>query len=343
MSRPADSRPSRPERTPGQVWRREFYRRLRVLRNLSAFLLLILLNLLWDRIIHVVPAGHAGVLFRPLQGGVVVNRTFGEGLHITFPWNRLYVYDYRIHEEKLSVPVLAHNGLSVDIDVSARFRPARDQLPLLHREIGSEYIDKIVVPIAISAVREVAGGFQHQQLFHASNSAIEAAFLEEANEEIAGKHISFDEILVRRIQLPEEINQAIRNKLREEERVEEFGFRVKSERLEADRKRVEGKGIQDFQALVQKNLTTRMLYWRGIRATVDLAKSENAKVVVIGSGGDGRTGLGLPIIMGGWDGKAPSLPEEGSQIPSPLTTDAPPLDRDVQTGYQGSIGTTASP
>ena len=43
-------------------------------------------------------------------------------------------------------------------------------------------------------------------------------------------------------------------------------------------------------------LATIVLAWQGIQATQDLAKSPNAKVIVIGPGKNG-----LPIILGGKD------------------------------------------
>jgi len=66
------------------------------------------------------------------------------------------------------------------------------------------------------------------------------------------------------------------------------------EQQEADRKRIEAKGVADFQEIVSKGLTDQFLKWKGIEATEKLASSNNSKVVVVGSGKDG-----LPIILGG--------------------------------------------
>jgi regulator of protease activity HflC (stomatin/prohibitin superfamily) len=71
-------------------------------------------------------------------------------------------------------------------------------------------------------------------------------------------------------------------------------FVLTKEAQEAERKRVEAKGIADFQKIVTSGLTPEFLRWKGIEATSGLAKSDNAKVIVIGSGKDG-----LPIILGG--------------------------------------------
>ena len=70
-------------------------------------------------------------------------------------------------------------------------------------------------------------------------------------------------------------------------------FVLQKEKMEADRKRVEAQGIADFQAIVSKGLSAQYLKWKGIETTEKLASSQNAKVVIIGSGKDG-----LPIILG---------------------------------------------
>ena len=46
--------------------------------------------------------------------------------------------------------------------------------------------------------------------------------------------------------------------------------------------------------IINNSLTSNLLKMRGIEATRELSNSENAKVIVIGSGGDG-----LPLILGG--------------------------------------------
>ena len=45
---------------------------------------------------------------------------------------------------------------------------------------------------------------------------------------------------------------------------------------------------------MNKTITAQLLKWKGIEATQEIAKSSNAKIVVIGNG-DGD----LPIILGG--------------------------------------------
>ena len=70
---------------------------------------------------------------------------------------------------------------------------------------------------------------------------------------------------------------------------------LQKEQQEARRKAIEAEGIADFQRIVSTGIDEKLLRWKGIEATVELSKSDNTKVVVVGSGGS----QGLPLILGG--------------------------------------------
>jgi hypothetical protein len=57
---------------------------------------------------------------------------------------------------------------------------------------------------------------------------------------------------------------------------------------------IEAEGKARANNIVNSSLTDRILKEKGIEATLRLAESNNAKVVVVGAGTDG-----LPIILGG--------------------------------------------
>jgi len=94
--------------------------------------------------------------------------------------------------------------------------------------------------------------------------------------------------------LPVQLTEAIEQKQRADQESQRMEFILTKERQEADRKRIEAQGIADFQRIVAQGISEQLLRWKGIEATEKLASSQNAKVVVIGSGKDG-----LPLILGG--------------------------------------------
>lgn len=131
--------------------------------------------------------------------------------------------------------------------------------------------------------------------------------------------VELKDVLISDIELPDRIKAAIQSKLEQEQVAQEFDFRLDRERKEAERKRIEGKGIRDFQDMVAAGIEEGLLKWKAIEATLELARSPNAKMVIIGAGKDG-----LPVILGnqGWDFPKPMVTDGGSQAAMTDTTSA---------------------
>jgi prohibitin 1 len=106
--------------------------------------------------------------------------------------------------------------------------------------------------------------------------------------------IEVENILLRRIQLPASVVEAINSKLAAEQEAQRMRFVLAKEEQEAERKRIEAQGIQNFQRIVSQGISDQLLRWKGIEATSHLAESSNSKVVIIG----GKDGLPLIFNVG---------------------------------------------
>ena len=146
--------------------------------------------------------------------------------------------------------------------------------------------------------RGIAGRYKPEEIYSTKREEMNAAIEEGLREAMAPNHIEITNVLIRDITIPEEISRAINFKLTADQEAQRMKFTIAKERLEADRKRIEAKGIADFQKIVSAGITQSLLKWKGIEATLEIAKSNNTKVVIIGSGK-----AGLPIILGGDSGK----------------------------------------
>ena len=111
--------------------------------------------------------------------------------------------------------------------------------------------------------------------------------------ELKERYIILDEMLIRELKLPDTVAQAIERKLEQEQRFLEYKYRIDAEQEEIKRKYLEAYGIKLFQETISKNLTPNYLKFKGIQATLDLAKSPNSKILLIGNTESG----GLPLIL----------------------------------------------
>ncbi len=239
----------------------------------------------------VVDSGHRGIVFKSLGGGTS-KELLGEGLHVMPIWNQVIAYDTRVHEMKEQLVVISSNGLTMGIDASIRYRPKAEELYELQTTIGNDYATKLIAPVIRSEARKVFGRYQPEEIYSTKREQIESQIYEEVTKALQGKHVVVEAILVRDVNLPEAIKTAIADKLAEEQRSQKMQFTLDRERQEATRKQVEAEGIAKYQAIVRQGLTQEYLSFKGIEATLKLAESANAKVVVVG-GGKG----GLPLIL----------------------------------------------
>ena len=97
---------------------------------------------------------------------------------------------------------------------------------------------------------------------------------------------------LRNVALPTQLTEAIEQKQRAEQESQRMEFVLTKEKQEAERKRIEAKGISDFQTIVSQGISDQLLRWKGVEATEKLAQSPNTKVIIVGAGKDG-----LPVIL----------------------------------------------
>ncbi|OQD42895.1 prohibitin family protein [Croceivirga radicis] len=255
---------------------------------------IILLIILISKSAITIGSGEAGVLYQTFGGGVVTEKPpLGEGFHLVAPWNKVYVYEVRRQEIFEKMKVLSSNGLDIQLDASAWYKPDIVNLGKLHQEIGEDYLQRIILPTIRSAARSVVGRYTPEQLYSSKRDAIQREIFEETKKIVDKQFIVLDEILVRDVTLPPTIKDAIERKLKQEQESLEYEFRLVTAEKEAERQRIEAQGKADANKILSASLTDKILQDKGIEATLELAKSPNSKVVVVGSGDDG-----LPLILG---------------------------------------------
>ena len=234
------------------------------------------------------------MLYKTFGGGVVTDRPpMGEGFHLVAPWNRVFVYEVRQQELFEKMKVLSSNGLEIQIDASAWFQPDYPSLGKLHQEKSEQYVNRILLPAIRSAARSVVGRYTPEQLYSSKRDAIQKEIFEETRMIVEDQYIQLNEILVRDVTLPPTIREAIERKLKQEQSALEYEFKLVTADKEAQRLIIEAQGKAYANRILSASLTDKILQDKGIEATLKLAESPNAKVVVVGSGDDG-----LPIILG---------------------------------------------
>lgn len=254
---------------------------------------IIFIMIFWSRVTTTIEAGHAGVLFKTFGGGVDTTQTFGEGFHFLAPWNKMVVYETRQQEIAEDMNVLSSNGLEIKADVSAWYRPEYKKIGLLHANVGTDYLRRVVIPALRSSARSVIGRYTPEQIYSTKRDAIQDEIFVEAKQILDEKYVDLIQILIRSIVLPNTIKSAIEGKLKQEQESLEYEFKLQKAEKEALRQIIDAQGKAEANRILNASLTSNILREKGISATLKLAESNNAKIVIIGNSKDG-----MPIILG---------------------------------------------
>jgi regulator of protease activity HflC (stomatin/prohibitin superfamily) len=253
--------------------------------------LLALVLLLIGGPLKVVPAGHVGVkdLF-----GSVSSDVLQPGVNLVVPFTRVHRMSIQTQEVKETAEVPSKEGLTMDLEGSLLYRLDPAKAAEVYKTVGVNYPEILVHPQIRSAIREITASYEAKALYSAAREQIAKETFDLFQKMTQGKGVIAEAVLLRKIGLPPLVAQAIQEKLKREQEAEQMKFVLQKEQQEAERKRIEAKGLSDFQQIVAQGLTPQLLEWKGIEATERLATSPNTKVVVVGN-----PKSGLPLILGG--------------------------------------------
>jgi len=237
----------------------------------------------------IIPAGHVGVVD---FFGVVSDNTLKSGINFVNPLAKVVKFSVKTQEIKEEMDVPSKEGLTVGLEISVLFHLNPEKASLVYKTIGENYSQIVLIPNFRSVCRGVTASYEAKALYTSEREQLAQLIREELAKNVGPRGITIESTPLRKVILPEGLSKAIEAKLQAEQESQRMQFILQKEEQEAQRKRIEAKGIADFQDIVTRGISEPLLRWKGIEATEKLAQSPNSKIVIIGAGKDG-----LPIIL----------------------------------------------
>jgi prohibitin 1 len=237
-----------------------------------------------------VDSGAVGVL---TLFGRVTGEALPEGMHLINPLKTNHELSIRTQEIKETASVPSSEGLVMNLDTSLIYHLNPEKAAEVYQKIGPDYLAVLIEPNLRAAIREATASHTANALYTGEREMVAKQIFDQLSNLLGQRGFMVESVLLRDIQLPATLKASIESKQQAEQEALAMSFRLQKEKQEAERKRIEAAGIRDFQQIVAQGITPSLLEWKGIEATENLAKSPNAKVVVIGSGKNG-----LPLILG---------------------------------------------
>lgn len=226
-----------------------------------------------------VPAGAVGVhdLF-----GDVSYAEMDAGLNLKNPFAHVEMMSIKTREIKETSEVPSSEGLIVRLDTSILFRIKPSEADVIYRTLGIYYWDVAIIPQLRSVIREVTSSYEAKALYTTGRLNITQDIFDGLYDALDERGIILEKVLLRDLGIPQKLTDAIEMKLTAEQQIEQKEFDVFTAEKEANRKRVEARGIADANDIIASSLTENYLRWYWIE---NLDTHNSVIYVPVGDGG----------------------------------------------------------
>jgi regulator of protease activity HflC (stomatin/prohibitin superfamily) len=139
----------------------------------------------------------------------------------------------------------------------------------IYREVGLDYVDKIIRPEIRGIIRNVVSQYEAKELYSEKRHEASNKIFSDLEEKLDSRGISIEEAVIRNVGLPASLTKAIQEKLASEQEAQRYDFVLDREKKEADRKRIEAEGQRDAQKIINESLSNEYLNYLYIKELKD--------------------------------------------------------------------------
>jgi len=241
----------------------------------------------------VVDPGQAGVV---ILFGKVQEDVLPSGLHFINPFSEVVAMEVRTRNYTMSgiadegqkkgddaIPVISSDGLTVKLDATIFYHLEQARVPRIYREIGPDVEGIIIRGQIRTSLRDAAAGLSATELYTTHRQAFVDTVSKTLKTAFQERGIILEQMLLRNVLLPEQITNAINEKIAADQEAQKMIFVLQKEKQEAERKRIEAEGQARAQQIVSASLTPQILEYQRIQALRYVGEKGN--LIITGSGG----------------------------------------------------------
>jgi regulator of protease activity HflC (stomatin/prohibitin superfamily) len=194
-------------------------------------------------------------------------------------------------EVHLNLP--SKEGLNVKAEISILYHIKQEKVVNIITQVGRNYERTLILSTFRSASADVCARFFAKDMHSGKRGEIEKEIQKQMSILLKDRGFEIEAVLLKSITLPSGLYSAIEAKLQAEQAAQQMKFILQREEKEAERKRIEAKGIRDAQLIIKEGITEANIRWKSLDVLREISMSPNAKLILT----DGKT----PVLIGGGD------------------------------------------
>lgn len=183
-----------------------------------------------------------------------------------------------------SVEVLTNDGVSVDVDVTIRYRVTKSEASTFYDEYKNvrQAEERLIRPTTQDVLRTEGGDIDTTEIYTGDGqNRMAEAVTRALDEESTGSGLKIEAVQIRNIKLPSQYADAVEKKEVEKQNIEKKQNSIEVAKREAERKRVEAQGQADANEIEAQSLKDNPEL---IQVKYIDALEENENTIYVGAG-----------------------------------------------------------
>jgi len=239
----------------------------------------------------IIDPGYVGV---PVTFGNVGSQSLPAGIHPIFFLTDVYKMSIQTKDYTMSsvhnegnktgddaVATLSRDQLILKFDVSVWYHLDPSQANNVYSNIGLDYEEVIVRPAIRTSLVNAATKFVASDVMSLQRDAYTKMVTELLLQELSGKGVILDNVLIRNVEPPATVSDAIAAKLKASQEAQQMEYTIQYAQKEAQRKAIEAQGISNAQKIIDNGLTQNYLEWYYISQLKDVVNSPNNTTIIL--------------------------------------------------------------
>merc|ERR1711874_952467 len=189
---------------------------------------------------YTVDGGHRAIIFSRLGG--IQPDIMTEGLHFRIPWFQYpIVYDIRSRPRKISSPTGSKDLQMVNISLRVLSRPDAGMIPHIHKELGTDFDEKVLPSITNEVLKGVVAKFNASQLI-TQRQQVSLMIRKQLTDRARDFNIIMDDVAITELSFGKEYAAAVESKQVAQQEAQRAAFVVDKARQERQQKIVQAEG-----------------------------------------------------------------------------------------------------
>ncbi|MBD3310014.1 hypothetical protein GF351_02235 [Candidatus Woesearchaeota archaeon] len=191
----------------------------------------------------------------------------GTGVQLKLPViQQIYTVNTKTQtiEEEVSVP--SQEGLIVGLDVSVMYSIKPYRASEIMQTVTGDIKDTLLIPYIRSGIRDTVAGYEAKAIYSEAGRVEVAQKLKEMLRNKLGESLNIQDVVLRDVNLPERVRNAIEEKIDAEQKAQKKEFELQAAKMDAEIDIERAKGISESNKIIAGSITPSYLKWKFIEA-----------------------------------------------------------------------------